>query len=329
MDISVALCTYNGEDYLPQQLSSILSQSITPNEIVVRDDGSTDETMNILHKFASKNPNIFDIKRNATNKGIVKNFEAAIRACSGDYIALSDQDDVWHESKIERQIEVHDKSDVALVCHNSTLVSESLIQIDDFWSKLNHENRPQKTLSPTEIMIELIYQNFVQGATIMIDSEWKDELLPIPKIWQHDYYMAIQAALKSGIIALDEELILYRQHGSQEVGGIKQNIFNRFFANFGLECDDSRISKWELIYEQINNYHNAEMAPNKQIIEQLLDRKISYEKRRNAVHCDNSFPHKILNIKQNLVSGAYSEFGCGIWSVLNDTGTSILSPFRS
>src|SRR5688572_30528777 len=101
MKISVAMCTYNGADFLSDQLESIIAQSRPPDEIVVCDDGSTDETQTLLKQFAAASPVHVTLHFNEKNLGSVKNFEKAINLCTGDVIALSDQDDVWYADKLQ------------------------------------------------------------------------------------------------------------------------------------------------------------------------------------------------------------------------------------
>src|SRR5262249_24400476 len=102
MRISVAMCTYNGAEFLRAQLQSIITQSRPPDEIVICDDRSTDDTQNLLERFASELPVPIKLHINDQNLGSVKNFERAINLCTGDVIALSDQDDVWRNDKLQR-----------------------------------------------------------------------------------------------------------------------------------------------------------------------------------------------------------------------------------
>ena len=107
--ISVALCTYNGEKYLHQQIDSILNQTVPVHEIVVCDDGSNDQTSKILTQYQTKFPEVFKIHFNTENLRSVKNFEKAISLCTGDIIFLSDQDDIWEENKVEVFIKYFDE----------------------------------------------------------------------------------------------------------------------------------------------------------------------------------------------------------------------------
>src|SRR5215207_2518174 len=98
--ISIALCTYNGEQYLQQQLDSFVAQSRPPDELVVCDDRSTDRTVPIVEDFAKRAPFRVELVINETNLGSTRNFEKAIGLCTGDIIFLADQDDVWLPEKL-------------------------------------------------------------------------------------------------------------------------------------------------------------------------------------------------------------------------------------
>lgn len=125
MRISVALCTYNGERFLRQQLASMADQDRPPDEVVVCDDGSTDETVSILEDFAANGHFPVRIHRNAQNLGSTKNFERAIGLCEGDVIATADQDDRWLPRKLAAIAEIFEKSpDVGLVFSNAELIDE-------------------------------------------------------------------------------------------------------------------------------------------------------------------------------------------------------------
>lgn len=123
LTISIALCTYNGARFLEAQLSSLAQQSVKPNELVVCDDGSIDETIEILEAFAAHAPFKVRIFRNPENLGYVKNFEKTISACQCDLIFMCDQDDVWHPQKLERCLAVFDENpSVGMVLHDFTWI---------------------------------------------------------------------------------------------------------------------------------------------------------------------------------------------------------------
>jgi len=123
--ISVAMCTYHGERFLAQQLASIAKQTRPPDELVVCDDRSSDRTVEILRDFAASVSHPVKIFENETNLGFVANFERAIQLCTGDLIALSDQDDIWYPERLElseREFAAH--PEVGLVFSDADLIDD-------------------------------------------------------------------------------------------------------------------------------------------------------------------------------------------------------------
>ena len=115
---SVALCTYNGERFLSQQLESLAAQTVLPDELVICDDASSDGSIRILEVFAKNAPFIVRIFKNPKNLGYIKNFEQAIGLCSMDVIFLCDQDDYWESEKLNQVLKVFDtEEDVGMVLH--------------------------------------------------------------------------------------------------------------------------------------------------------------------------------------------------------------------
>jgi glycosyltransferase involved in cell wall biosynthesis len=98
--ISIAMCTYNGERFIKEQLDSILNQTYKNFELIITDDDSSDKTITIIKEYIKQDKRI-KLYQNNSNLGFIKNFEKAISLCSGDYIVLADQDDIWKVNKLE------------------------------------------------------------------------------------------------------------------------------------------------------------------------------------------------------------------------------------
>lgn len=129
--ISVAMCTYNGEKYIREQLESIINQSMLPDEIVICDDCSKDTTLEILKDTLNSYNGIVQLVSNKHNLGYRKNFEKAISLCHGDIIFLSDQDDVWNKDKIEIiKTEIEKDKNILLAFHDVEIVDENLCLIN-------------------------------------------------------------------------------------------------------------------------------------------------------------------------------------------------------
>jgi glycosyltransferase involved in cell wall biosynthesis len=231
--VSVALCTYNGARYLEEQLLSILNQSVPPFEIVLSDDGSTDDTVAIalltVANFTSAHPDsptLLRVLENATALGVARNFEQAMQACTGELIALCDQDDVWHPTRLEQLIAafverpelwlVH--SDAALVAEDGTPLGLSLFQA------LEVTEAERRKIHSGEGIETLLRRNLVTGATTMVRRDLVRRSSPFPESWIHDEWMAVIAAATASFDLVDRQLTDYRQHGGNQIGARKLNL---------------------------------------------------------------------------------------------------------
>ena len=216
------MCTYNGAEFLPAQWESILAQSRKPDEIVVCDDGSTDQTRGLLEKFAKESSIPVTLRFNEKNLGSVKNFEQAIRLCTGEVIALSDQDDVWRSDKLSSIEEVFkNHPNAGLVFSDAEIVDENLEPLGRrMWTEVSFEPYKQKLIARGRALEVLITGWTVTGATMAFRSQFKDLALPIPEniAMIHDGWIALTIAAIAEVVAIDEPLIKYRQHQKQQIG---------------------------------------------------------------------------------------------------------------
>ncbi|WP_287127404.1 glycosyltransferase family 2 protein [Candidatus Cyanaurora vandensis] len=219
--LSVAMCTYNGARYLPEQLASIANQTLLPNEMVICDDASQDQTVAVLREFAQGVPFPVHLHCNPQNLGSTKNFEQAIGRCVGTVIALADQDDRWQPHKLatlDAALRAQPRagyvfSDANLVDANTQPIGESL------WSYVRSNVPKFRHFTPTEQLAVLFQGNIVTGATMALRKQLTPWLFPIPADWVHDAWIAlISSALGWYGIALSEPLIDYRLHRNQQLG---------------------------------------------------------------------------------------------------------------
>lgn len=258
------MCTYNGEKYLQEQLESIAWQTRLPDELVVCDDGSIDNTVEILNAFATIAPFPVHIFVNDINLGSTKNFEKAISLCKGDIIALSDQDDVWYSDKlmcIERVF--LESAEVGLVFTDADIVDDKLNAMSySLWEAINFNKRKQKKVLNGKALEFLIKGNFVTGATMAFHSKYKDIILPIPDdlllhIWVHDGWISILIASVGRITFLPKRLIKYRQHSSNQAGlkgvtgitNILKRLINNFIIKYGLSKQHK--DQYKKVYDRL------------------------------------------------------------------------------
>ena len=227
LQISVAMCTYNGAAFLQAQLDSIARQSRPPDELVICDDCSTDSTKQIVDEFAKHCSFPVRVVLNERNLGSTSNFERAINLCSGDIITLSDQDDVWSVEKLERLEGVFaGRPEVGMVFSNGAVVEDSLAPTSwSIWDLIRFDDRQQGLFTAGEGFDVLLNHNVVTGATMAFRSRFRKVAMPIPTDvvhdgWRviHDGWLALMIAATAPVALLPDLLIQYRQHGAQQLG---------------------------------------------------------------------------------------------------------------
>jgi len=221
MNISIAMCTYNGAKYLGEQLDSFVAQSRLPDELVVCDDRSTDETVAILERFAVSSPFNVRLFVNENNLGSTKNFEKAIGLCLGEVICLSDQDDVWHSEKLDRIEHVFSTlPQVGMVFSDAKLADGRLRPTGLKLSNFVFRRGDLAKVAESRALEILLEYNCVTGATMAFRSIYREAFLPIPECTDliHDGWISLITAIHSDIQYINETLVTYRQHRDQELG---------------------------------------------------------------------------------------------------------------
>ncbi len=199
--VSIALCTYNGATYLEVQLDTLIHQTYPNLEIIVTDDQSTDDTIEILNRYATADPR-FKIHRNKQNLGYIKNFEKAISLCTGDYIMLCDQDDYWDLNKVKLMINA--VGDSALIYHDSEFVNNKLQSLGYMSDNLN--------MYAGDSPLPFLFQNCVSGHSCMFRKTLVPALGRFDVRFPHDWWIAFVAAHFGPINYLNRPLVKYRQH---------------------------------------------------------------------------------------------------------------------
>ena len=276
-NVSVALATYNGMAYIESQLNSILNQTLSPKEIIIVDDCSQDGTYEFLNEFAKKYP-LIRLYRNEKNLGPIETFKNAISLCQYEYIALSDQDDIWFANKIETQLKVIE-SDITkplLVFHDLSLIDENGQSVfPSFWELQRF--RPQRFTFK-----KLLSSNIITGCTCLINKAMKDELMrcDMEDIIMHDHLVALIGYGFGSVIFIDKPLIYYRSHPESVTSKVKITIYSRA-RNFVYKVFDknylqSYIKQIESFYYVYGNELNTSKL-------NLVKKFISLKK-RNSVY---------------------------------------------
>lgn len=214
--VSVCMAIYNGEPFLREQIESILMQLQTGDELLIFDDLSTDGSVKIVTEFAddarvklTKNPHKF---------GVVKNFEQALEAATGDYIFLSDQDDVWLPEKVTACVNA--LKNHLLVVTDCRVVDQALNEIAPSFFQLRHSGGG---------VLKNIWKNSYLGCCMAFRKELLSSSLPIPSTTpMHDMWLGLIAQVQGSVLFLPQKLSLYRRHSSTASDAAGKSRFNFF-----------------------------------------------------------------------------------------------------
>ena len=228
LNISVAICTYNGEKYIQEQLQSILNQTLRPDEIVLGDDGSSDSTLCIVREFAKNCPIYIKIIQNHSRAGYRDNFLSTSKQCKGELIAFCDQDDVWLPEKLSSCARWFTDKNVMLVCHGYHVVNERLHKMYDVGFS---ENFVRNSGTAMNINCYPGFSQVFRSELLKFTStdDRPDDVTFEDQKMAHDRWVPFVADSIGKTVFLSEKLSLYRQHGSNLFGDDKHHAKESFF----------------------------------------------------------------------------------------------------
>lgn len=299
MKVSVALCTYNGELYIADQLYSITAQTHPVDEIILCDDGSSDSTLTIARQIQEQGSPI-QIHCNTQRLGFVANFAKAIQTCTGDIIFLCDQDDLWKEDKVALMLTYFQSNPkLLLIFSDGELINETGNSLNcRLWQALPYP--PKKMPS----FIDLLNHDLITGAACAFRRELITHALPFPAHWIHDAWLGIIASALGQIEAIPTTLIAYRQHNNNQIGlrppTFKQKIQKVFYLMTTAHLDISEK------YQPLLTY----IPPSHPQYFHILG-KIRHLKNRQT-------GWRIIGIIKETLNGGYSHYANGWQSIIRD-----------
>lgn len=255
--IDILLPIYNGENYLKEQIESILLQSYKNLRLLIRDDNSTDNSVSIINEYSNKDARVLVIKDNFGNLGLVKNIEKLLENSTSEYIMFTDQDDVWFQNKMEKMYEliVNKDKDIPILLHSNCYVTDE---------KLNIKKEFLKNSVEEYTIRDMFFKFFVQGSSTMINRKLKEHALPfVDNIYVHDRYLHILSEIYGERYFLNEPLMYYRQHSKNLIGSntiikkIFRNIVNlskKFYLEKDKELIETIIKEKNIEKEIFKNY---------------------------------------------------------------------------
>lgn len=321
-EISVVMCTYNGEAYLEEQLASIAMQIRLPDELIICDDGSVDSTLRILKDFSCVAPFPVRIIINKVNLGSTKNFEKAIKLATGEIIALADQDDVWDNRKLYALEATLKDSNIGYAFSDGDIIREDGAVEGGLWSSFKFGEPYTHCFSPETQVPQLLKQNVVTGATMAFRRSLVPLVTPIPPNWFHDGWIALIAS-SCGFngTALPLRLIKYRQHSGQQVGPGRTGL-NHFFYLAGRlrarhkEFLSSQKAQFELAHQHLMKLRNeSKVDVEKGLL--WVEEKINHINARLLITL-SPMPRRLVAVRLEYQSGRYHIFSKGGWAALKD-----------
>ncbi len=323
MTISVALCTYNGSAFVEQQLRSILDQTVPPQEVVVFDDGSVDGTerivADVVETWRGRHPEAtLDVRIHHSKSplGVTANFERALAACTGNLIALSDQDDVWPRDRLERMLAVFDASPGLQLLHtDARLVDEAGRPTGaTLLETLGVSQADRSAVHAGRAVDVLLRRNIVTGATTMLRRELVLRARPFPQSWVHDEWLAMVAATTGAMDLLDEPLVDYRQHGGNQIGVTSLDAAGRFGRLRAPRTARNRrlLARAEALAERAP----ALTPPPSPDVLHRINVKLAHERMRSGLPAGRA--RRAVPVLREWLSGRYSSCGLGLQDVLRD-----------
>jgi len=282
--ISVAIATYNGELYIKAQIESILNQTRFPNEIIIVDDFSTDQTIEIIIELQKMYP-IIKYFINNKNIGPVESFKIAISKCIFPYIALSDQDDIWEKNKLSmsfnclKKVENTEKpcivfSDLQLIDEKNKTIGSSFWELQKF--------KPQ-CVNFRDILIG----NIATGCTILMNKKMKCEIDKMPSdVTMHDHWISIIAYGIGNVGIIDEKLVKYRVHEGSVTQKFKLSYYKRLIMFLQTIFDTNNIYLTKNI-QQAKYFYSIYKNTLEQKETRILKKFISLENKNSFVRKTN------------------------------------------
>jgi glycosyltransferase involved in cell wall biosynthesis len=308
--ISVAMCTYNGAGFLSEQLDSIAAQTRLPEELVICDDCSTDETVEVVNAFARRACISVHLKINESTLGATKNFEKAIGLCHGDIIALADQDDVWKPQKLLRIVDALERNpQCLLVFSDGKCVDRDGLELGfTLWDKCQRVNIHRLLWGGEPQLKVLLKRDLVTGATSAMRRNLFENAIPIPDIWLHDAWLAAVAAAENKISGINESLIHYRLHGNQQVG-VGHRKLGKLLRSKLERGKQEELKKFQVLRDFLRGKANPGLQAE-------LDSKIRHLEMRSSLS-PNVF-RRFIQIGEEALSGRYHKFSSGLQSIILD-----------
>ena len=288
------MATYNGEKYVEEQLKSILSQTIRPDEIVICDDCSTDKTVKVIENtLDGYNVNYLIIK-NKSNLGSTISFEKSIKALDTEIIFLSDQDDWWFSEKIQRYLDIFDSNEKIKLVFSNSEVTDSKLNCKKYslWDTLDYNGN-------MIIRQEIFKRNIFTGMCMAFKKELLSDQFTIPKYMLHDEFVGWCGVIENAVFPLNEKLAKYRQHSNNVVGVKNRSKFKSF--------SDLKMKNRMSSYKTKMKYLYLKNISDDKILNLMIDEAIGFYDYRTSLYSLKKIEALLIFFKY-CCDGSYKKF---------------------
>ena len=316
--ISVAMCTFNGARFLPEQLQSIALQTLQPSELVICDDGSTDGTVGILQSFALSARFLVRIFCNQETLGPAKNFEKAIGLCDGEIISLCDQDDVWRPEKLARLQETLDaQPGAAYAFSDADMTGEDGEHLGmTAWDAVGLRKRVDRFVGAEQLNV-LLRHNLIAGCSMAFRASLRGIFLPIPPTWMHDYWIVLLGSALFQGTPVPERLYKYRRHANQ-VCGWRMKTFSQVVSSSVETGQEDCWKKIEQYREVLNRLATVQSSyPCEEGRLNLLKQKETHLLRRATARSSQGIS-RLFGVLAEASTGRYHRFSNSWYSIVRD-----------
>jgi len=323
--VSVAIGTHNGARFVEEQVRTILDQSRPVDEIVVSDDASTDDTLEIVERTVAEHRDAGSavdlvVLRNPEPLGVTANFEQALRAATGDLIALSDQDDLWRRDRVSVAVAVfEERPTLRLVAGDADLVDAAgEVMPASLFDTLGVDAALRSAVDGGAAFDELLRRNLLTGATMMVRRDLVELAAPFPQSWVHDEWLAIVASVSGGIGVRPERLIGYRQHGANQIGVTSLGWSGRIdrLRASRAERNGRLLARAAALAERLPAIAGRAQRVAPEFVATVAGDKLAHERARSGLPAARAA--RVGPVLREWRTGRYTRYGLGAQDVLRD-----------
>ncbi len=319
--VSIAMATFDGALYLAQQLESIAAQTRLPDELVVCDDASGDDTQQRVREFAAHAPFEVRLEANRSRLRATRNFGKAVSLCRGDIIFLADQDDLWLPHKIETLLRVlAEHPETGAVFSDGLVVGSELESLGySLWESLAFTPAEQRRVRSGRAVEVFLKHVVAAGTTLAFRSDYRRLALPFPKLRScHDAFIAFTIAAVAKIRIIEQPLIHYRLHGDNLIGirklGLREQL-EKAREQLAFDAFSYAATFFETARQRFAAQEETRLLPSKPTLARI-DHKILHSQRRATM--PGNLVRRLPDILREALSGRYGRYSYGIKSIAQD-----------